>query len=216
MRASAKISLTVTSFGLMIMLSLSACRSEPPQTPPPPVTRAKPQVKRELGMFSEVEGTPHLIAAITAREEGGFLSKLESSSSGYERDALNYVFINKDDDSIRRLLPNNDSLILSAIRFPEKGKVEWFMYQVVKSDSNNDGELSYKDRTTIAVSDSGGNGYAELVSDVEARLGYAMSDANTLLVLYVKDAKKHYSKIDLPNRKLLVTNEFPSLGDDVK
>jgi len=216
MKASAKTILTTVCLGMMGILSLSACNSDSKQIPPAAVVRAKPQVTRELGMFREVEGTTYLMAAITARGEGGFLSKLESGSSGYGGDALNYVFFNKADDSTRRLLPNNDSLILNALRFPKEGKVEWFVYEVVKSDTNNDKELSYLDRKAIAVSDSGGQGYTELIPEVQDQLGYALSDANTLLVLYVKDAKKRYAKIDLPNRKLIVTNELPSLGDDVK
>lgn len=199
-------------------ISFVGCDSKPVSTTP--VTRANPKAERELGFFSKVEGTTYLLAGIFAKEEGGFLRKIESggygSDSGYSSAVNNYVFFNTADDSTHRLIPHNDSLILRAQRFPEKDKVDWFVYNVVKSDTNDDKELSSKDRFTIAISDGGGNGYVELLPNIETRLGDSMTDANTLLILYIKDSKKYYSRIDLPNRKVTVTNELPSLGNDVK
>lgn len=198
-------------------ISFAGCNSKTDSTAP--LTRANPKLGRELGAFSKVEGTTYLIAGIFAKQEGGFLKSIENSyegRSGYGFAANNYVFYNTADDSIRRLLPNNDALFLRALRFPEEKKVDWFVYDIVKADTNDDKELSHKDLFTIAISDSGGNNYVELIPNVEIRLGYSLTDANTLLILYVKDSKKFYSRIDLPNRKVLVTNEFPSLGDDVR
>lgn len=200
-----------------VAISFAGCNSKPDSTVP--LTRASPKLSRALGTFSKVEGTNYLIAGIFAKEEGGFLKSIENSyegRSGYGYAANNYVFFNTLDDSIRRLLPNNDAFILRALRFPEKEKVDWFVYDIVKTDTNDDKELSHKDLFTIAISDSGGNNYAELIPNVETCLGYSMTDANTLLILYVKDAKKFYSRIDLPNSKIIVTGEFPSLGDDMR
>jgi hypothetical protein len=199
-------------------IGLVGCDSKPASTAP--VTRANPKAERVLGLFSKVEGTTYLLAGIFAKEEGGFLKGIENggygSGSGYSSAVNNYVFFNTADDSTHRLLPHNDSLILRAQRFPDKDKADWFVYDVVKSDTNDDKELSSKDRFTIAMSDGGGNGYSELIPSVETRLGDTLTDGNTLLILYVKDSKKYYSRIDLPNRKVTATNELPSLGNDVK
>src|SRR5687767_14462173 len=86
--------------GLLIYAVIigTACREA--QRVEPPVTKARPEVKRALGYFSPVAGTSHLRAPITSVSSGGY-------SSSYDRDneAYNYVFFNSADESTLTLLP---------------------------------------------------------------------------------------------------------------
>ncbi len=162
------------------------------------------------------------MAAIGSGEHGGY-SYLSSYDYSYRGDAYNYVFFNTVDSSINMLLPNNDYLIVQAISYPEKndnGKAtdptKWFLYRLIKRDSNQDGNLSYNDLETLAISDAGGKNYSEVISDVSLIFGRALRDENTLTVIYLKNSRKFYSIIDLINKEVSLTNELPSIGTDVQ
>jgi hypothetical protein len=95
-------------------------------------------------------------------------------------------------------------------------KVEWFLYSVVKTDTDGDKELSEKDKQTLAISDAIGVGFTEIIQDVDSLLGSAISESNRLLLIYKSAGKNYTSQIDLPSRKVLSTNELPPLGEDVR
>jgi hypothetical protein len=150
-------------------------------------------------------------------------AKSESFKGGSYDNAHNYVFLNTTDESTRQLLPTNDYMITNTIRFPEERQaqkepmaVQWFLYFLVKDDTDGDKKLTYKDHRTVAISDSGGWGYAEVIQNVEQIYGQVLRDANTLLVIYRSGSKKYIARVDLPNRKVVTTNEMTSPGGDVQ
>jgi hypothetical protein len=205
-----------------IVLAVSSCEAQK-QSSSQPVTRANPESKRSLGSFERVEGTNYLIAAISSRENDG--SSILGSKGYNSSDVHNYVFMNIADASVHRLAPTNDDLIVSTISFPERNqneiekserKVEWFLYSVVKTDTDGDKELSEKDKQTLAISDAIGVGFTEIIQDVDSLLGSAISESNRLLLVYKSAGKNYTSQIDLPSRKVLSTNELPPLGEDVR
>jgi hypothetical protein len=67
---------------------------------------------------------------------------------------------------------------------------------------------------TLGVSDVGGNGYADLIADVDGLLGHIYKD-NILFVIYNSSEKNYIAKINLPARELVTMTEM-DLGDDVK
>jgi hypothetical protein len=79
---------------------------------------------------------------------------------------------------------------------------------VVKSDTDGDKKLTYKDNKVLAISDAGGVGYTEIISDVEEVYGQADSEANSLYVIYRSQSRKYVAKIDLLNRKVVSTKEL--------
>jgi hypothetical protein len=206
------------SFSILIILV--SCKRV--QTEGPSVTRANPKTKRSLGGFRRVEGTQYLWATIGSEEGRGY-SYFDSSKSSYGGNVYNYVFFDTISESTDRLFPTNDYLIVGTTRYPELKDgdttalpVQWFLYSLVKKDSNGDKEFTYEDKKTIALSDCSGKNYVEVISDVESIFGQSQRDSNSLIVFYNKDAKRYFSVIDLPNKKLLTTKELPSLGDDVQ
>jgi hypothetical protein len=150
-------------------------------------------------------------------------AKGESYKSGSYGNVHNYVFFNKVDESSHRLLPVNDYLITTTTSLPEgrqsqkeTAAVQWFLYFLVKDDTDGDKGLTNKDQATLAVSDSGGIGCTEIIQNIEQVYGHTLRDASTLLVIYRSGGKNYTARVDLLNRKVLSTTELPALGDDVQ
>jgi hypothetical protein len=176
-----------------------------------------------LGRFERVSGTDYAMAPTH--------SKQNYQASSYEKDASavrNYLFVNMLDKSSHWLVPTNKYLFLTAERLPQdtrsdagfRGKVEgdndgkpvkWLRYEIVKSDTNRDGRFTDKDRRTIAVSGAAGDGYTELIEDVEQMLGSMLRDDNTLLIFYSNDSGSYVSEVDLPSRQITTTRELPKI-----
>ena len=119
----------------------------------------------------------------------------------------------------RHLLPTNDHLFVSSVSLPEKRegdkeplKVLWFLYGLVKMDTDADKELTYKDRRSLCVSDAGGAGFKELIVDVEQVYGHTLHDTDTLILIYRKNSKKYITRINLPSREAVSTKELPDFG----
>ena len=166
--------------------------------------------KRTLGLFQPVYGTKYLMAPITSEGKGDYFS-----SKGDYANTHNFAFFNTADESVRALLPANDYWIVETKRFPAKEEageqpvpVQWFLYSLVKSDTDGDKKLTYKDNKVLAISDAGGVGYTEIISDVEEVYGQADSEANGLYVIYRSQSRRYVAKIDLLNRKVVSTKEL--------
>jgi hypothetical protein len=105
-----------------------------------------------------------------------------------------------------------------GLPFSETGSsaLKWWLYYVVKADTNGDKQLSGQDQFTLAMSDLGGQNYTELIPVVDEALGQFMKSETILLFFYRLGEKKYYAKIDLTSRSVLATTEYPSFGADVK
>jgi hypothetical protein len=198
--------------------------SGPAPTPQP--------VEKILSSFNPIKGTDYLMAGIISapvtRESS--LNPLEwinsSSYSSYSSNTYNYVFFNLSTEEYIRLLPANDYSIYQTSGFPTlqydpanpdqpAPTVEWWVYSVIKKDTNSDGRLDYEDKLTIGLSDAGGNGYTELIDNVDAILAQIYKDSSTMFIFYSADKKNYIAKIDPSTREVVTTTEM-DLGPDVK
>ena len=176
-----------------------------------------------------LSGTPFLMAAIHSDESGGYL-KAGGFSSAELSNVHNYVFLDVTDQSWRRLIATNDSLITEIEQLPDsgdggtvagplndgKGRVQWLIFHVVKQDTNHNKVLDREDHYTLAASDAGGRGYTELIGDIRELYGRSLRDPNALVVIYQSAGVKLVSVIDLPGRVVTSTAPLPALGPDVK
>lgn len=167
-----------------------------------------------LGSFERIAETDYLITPVYSDQS--YSGRLAASKEATA--VRNYLFVNAADKSSRWLIPTNDYLFLNETKlyFPnderaDETSVKWREYEVVKSDTNHDGQLTYNDRRTAAVSDMIGTGYAEVIADIDQIFGAEMRDANTQLIFYSRGAKNYVSEINLPERKVTVTKELPQL-----
>ena len=185
----------------------------------PAASRANPRAPRSLGNFVQLSGTPFLMAQISSSGDDGYSSG--KFSSGTADKINNYVFIDVTDQSCRRLISTNDYYIRATERLPdaEEGRravVRWLLFEVVKQDTDRDGDLDREDLSTLAVSDAGGRGYTELIGGIRDVYGRALRDPDTLVVVYQSGGAKQVSVIDLPRRAVTSTTALPDLGPDVK
>jgi len=186
-------------------------------------------VSKILGAFNAIEGTHYQIATVSTDFNGSsgrndLGSLFSSGRSDYS--VYNYVFLDIDAETVHALLPTNDNTILSIQGYPTPGPVDpvsgekvpvavW-LYMVVKEDTNHDGSLSSKDKQTLAISDVGGNGYTEIISDVDQVFGNVLKNATTLLVVYSSSDKTYLAHIDLPGHVVTKTTELPDFGGNIK
>ena len=196
-------------------------------------TSPTPQlVEKILSPFNPIKGTNYLMAGIIAapatRESS--LNPLEwinsVSYSSYSSGTYNYVFFDLDTELYNRLLPANDYTIYQTSGFPvleydpanpdqPAPTVEWWVYSVIKKDTNSDGYLAYEDKLTISISDVGGKGYTELIENVDGILAQIYRDSSTMFIIYSADEKNYIAKINPSAREVISTTEM-DLGEDVK
>lgn len=220
---------------LIIMLAATACipdmvggnpsgNSGPAPTPQP--------VEKILSSFNPIQGTHYLMAGVVSApvSRDSSFNPLEwisnSSYSSYSSGTYNYVFFNLDTEEYKRLLPANDYAIYQTSGFPNLQydpanpdqpalPVEWWVYSLIKKDTNNDGYLGNQDKLTIGISDVGGNGYTELIENVDAVLGQIYKDASAMFIMYNADQKNYIAKINPSAREVVTTTEM-DLGENVK
>ena len=169
-------------------------------------------------------------------------SKSLSSLSSKASTVTNYVFFDTTSDAATTLLPNNDALIVSMdsltdemgrnfsdrapIRKVEQtsavqaadanrsstARVHWHMVELVKADTDNDGELTSKDRHSLGIADANGLGFAEVIPNLGQVFSQTMVDRETLLVIHGSQAKQVAVRIDLASRKVISSKPLPNFG----
>ena len=195
-----------------------------------PVESTPQPTEKHLSTFRAIEGTDYMIANISGnpaeeRSDSSPFSWIERGYSGYSGyEIYNYVFFGSETETFNKLLPTNEYVVLQITGFPsgvptdkpeDFEPVKWWMYVLAKTDTDKNGILDYKDKLTIGITDVGGNGPAEVISDVDSVLGHMLKDDDTLFVIYHSLDKNYVAKIDLPSRQVISMSEI-DLGDDVK
>jgi hypothetical protein len=207
----------------MLILTTLACGTRnAPSTVNGMTATPQPNSKTLTG-FNPVYGTPYYYAAIIPGDNERSASDIFiSSGSGYSYFTYNYVFFDSDTEQFHQLFPQNNQSILSKSEFSceckelPAGKIRWITYAVVTSDTNADNLLDYRDKMTVAMTDSAGKNYTVLLEGVEQVLSQIIKNESKLLIIYVAADKKYLARIDLNTRSVLQTSELPALGEDVK
>jgi hypothetical protein len=211
----------------LCLLSLSLLTSCGRPTITPVGTGTQPATAAEqnksLGNFSSVPGTRFLSAPISNSSDTGS-SSLSYSDYG-NRNVNNLVFFDPTTSRVTQLLPNNQAQIALTVTLPEvtaagssepPKQVNWFLYGIIKTDTNNDQKLTNADQMVLAITDAGGQGYTELIDKVDQFYGQTLNDANTMILIYSKEGKLLSSTVNLQKRQVTATKAFPSLGSDMK
>ena len=220
---------------LIIAFSAIACGRSIPQDSS--VNAGEPAapapVEKTLSTFNPITGTDYLMAGIVPVEvtRDSSLNPFEwISSSGYSSyssyTTYNYVFFNTQTEEYHRLLPDNNSIIFQTAGFPqlvydpsdpEKPApiIEFWIFNIVKADTNADGYFDYRDKITIGISNVSGSNYTELIQNVDAIQSQYYKDPSNFFIIYNVNDKNFIAKINPITREILSTTEM-DLGDDVK
>jgi hypothetical protein len=217
MRAQNKLVLALV-IGALFLVGIACTRGTEPSGAPVSAT-AEPG-KKELSPFSQVTGTQILVSGVYQGDDRSGLDFSLSSGREYSYYVYNYVFFDMASEQFQTLLPTNESIILNKVGLPSLDSttvpVKWWLYSVVKTDSNQDKKLSDQDKFILAMSDVDGKNYVELIPDIDQLLGQFMKSDTLLFFFYKQNDKKYYAKIDLQARSVVSTAEYPSFGADVK
>jgi hypothetical protein len=218
-------------WGLLVLslLLVVGCgkSSIPSSTTPNPGTKNEPaeKIKYVMGEFSLTQGTDYLVAPVYTDYSGK--DRVMSFSSGEYGDysskkgddslVNNYVFVNRQDLSSRKLFPDNRSIILAAQQLGEAGtegtgsnqktvvkNVKAVLYQVVKADTNNDKKLNREDQKVIAIADVNGANYKELVTGIDRVINIHAQSKDKRIVFYQTGQDYFAASIDIPSRSAKV------------
>ena len=212
-------------------LTVAACTKE--VQPSDPAANGQTQ-QYYLSDFQLVRGTSVLVAeiAVDGDTNSGFGSARWFSfgtSTGIR--VHNLVFLDAQTLESHILFPTNECAIRNATQFPdnwidtynatgqrpdEVPPTEWFVYEVITNDTNNDGLLNRDDLFIIAISDEDGFGLTELMSGISEIYGMEMTKYGKLVVTYFQSGRKLASLIDMNSKLILDTKELINLGEDVK
>lgn len=211
--------------GRSIIPQDSSVNADGPDAPKP--------VEKTLSTFTPILGTDYLMAGIVPVEVGrdSSLNPFEwISSSGYSGYSpyltYNYVFFNTQTADYHRLLPDNNSVIFQTAGFPQlvydpndptkpAPVIEFWMFNIVKADTNADGYLDYRDKITIGIADVSGGNYTELITNVDAIQSQYYDTPSNFFIIYNVNDKNFIAKVNPITRQIISTTEM-DLGEDVK
>jgi hypothetical protein len=221
---------------LAISLSTFACsrnvipqdssgNTEAPEAPKP--------IEKTLSSFTPITDTDYLMAGIVPVEvtRDASLNPFEwISSSGYSSYSsyatYNYVFFNTQTEKYHRLLPDNNFVIFQTAGFPQQVYdpndpnkpapiIEFWMFNIIKADTNADGYFDYRDKLTIGIADVSGANYTELIENVDAIQSQYYKDPSNFFIIYNVNEKNFIAKINPITHEVVSTTEM-DLGEDVK
>ncbi len=227
-----KCSLGLLTLSLMLV---AGCNIGKPSmsslTTPNPGTKDETAEKKKyvMGEFSLTQGTDYLVAPVyTGYSSQGrimnFDSSEYSSKKGDDSVVNNYIFVDRQNLSSRKLFPDNRSVILMAEQLGESlaegtgsqqkttiKNVKATLYQVVQTDTNNDKKLDGKDKKTIAIADVNGSNYRELVTGIDRVINIHNQSKDQRVVFYQIGQDYFVASIDIPSRATKM-NKLPSIA----
>lgn len=151
-----------------------------------------------MGQLEEVKGSGVQIVDLYSLINNGL------PSSGYKDQHIrNILFVGQDMKSSHWLFPtNNYWLSYQKLSFENESgeqccKVAALYYQVVKADTDGNGQLDDGDRVTVSLSKPDGTGYLEVLKNVKKVIDNSLTeDGQCIAVLHQQEQKILYSCFD--------------------
>ena len=174
-------------------------------------------VKEEwtLGYMRQLDGTEYVMVPL--QSDQSYAQSYYSKSSYSVR---NFLFINVKTNGKEWLFPNNKWLIANNYTLSEKEhrekdrKIRAILYNIVKSDTNEDGRLTEKDKLTIALSSPSGKNYREILAAIDLFIGHSLMGSDTMLILYQKNNIGYSANVSLKDFTLSNQSELPKIKGD--
>lgn len=210
--AIAILSTILTAFSLS-----TGCRSR--QDPLKTATASPASDTPVLSGFQPLPGTPYLMATVSTNQgkSEGLASFDHYKSGGQTR---NIVFLESGSLISQRLFDRNTYVIVRTDQYTQKingqSVVRWLVHQVIKADTNQDGQLNHNDLMTLGVSSPSGKDYVEVLADVVQVFGQEMVAPGKLIAIYQKEKANGVSMIDLDKRSITASRPLINLSSPAK
>ncbi len=167
-----------------------------------------------LSMITKVCGKDvQYVKLISAPKSKGF------SSGGYGDITRNLVFFVGDEMNSHWLFDTNKYLINQIVQLRKKGddcKAKETMsiyYEVVKNDTNGNGDLDDNDAITIALTSPDGLNYTEIDSGLSSVIDHSIdNDATELTILVQNGSAILMKKFSLVNNKQISEKEITRIS----
>ncbi len=169
--------------------------------------------KWQLGYLSKIQGTS--FGMIPLYSDQNYTQSYYDKSSSSVR---NYLFINSENDEKGWLFNNNNNLIsdtsmLSVEEFgDENRKVIAILYEVIKSDTNDDQRITNEDLKSISISRPNGKEYKEILTNVDVFVGQQLMGKDNLLIVYQRNNIGYSARVNLTNFSVSDETELPKIG----
>ena len=165
-----------------------------------------------LGQFSEINDNKILMIPLHSDQsfDRAYFSKASNSTR-------NYLFINTETSQEKWLFDHTNYLIERSDRlrkgdYNSKEPIIAILYQLVKLDSDHDNRLSANDLTTIAISNTDGSGYKELIKEVDLVVDHTLLNEKELFLIYQKSAVSYSAILNLESMEVTKTAKLPKVG----
>ena len=141
------------------------------------------------------------------------------SSGGYGSVTRNVIFFTGDEMNSHWLYDTNKYLITEINQLKKKAdnckerETVSIYYQVVKSDTNHNGELDHTDELTVALTSPSGVNYTEIESGLSSVIDHSVnSEATVLTILVQKGSSLIMEKFSLLNNQKISEREISRIG----
>ena len=170
----------------------------------PGTARTDPEVVKgevfELGNMRRLRGTPVLLLELISRQSYGSMSSSKEVAS-----VRNLLFY--DSETAKNSWLFTQYGLVANIRplaegGDEKARIRWILLEQVAQDTNRDGRLNLQDAHTLGVVEADGQGYKDVLQNVERVLGVEFLSDAVVAVAYTEVNADYVAEIDLPRREV--------------
>lgn len=163
---------------------------------------AKAVLRLNLGMPEELRGADTLMIHLTSEAKYG-----KFSSGGSAGESRNLLFLKGPERKASWLFKNNLNRILNTepvktVPAALEDPVLALLVQYVSADTNEDGELSDQDASTVGLAKPDGTGFMTVLPAVDRMLDFKMQSGDLLSIVYQQKGTLRHARFSLARFKL--------------
>lgn len=183
----------------------------------------KGEEKWELGSPTYIYGNDYLLLPLVSENRESKATGINVlSSADYSRvwrdPAKNILFLNSKTNESFWLFDDTERLILNTEQFPyhygddvEGAKSKAIFYELVSSDSDGDGILTYDDKLSLTMTKPDGGGYTVVLDEFDRIISKTLVDNNMALVVYLNNGVGMSVLLDLATFKVISSKKLPRI-----
>ncbi len=173
-----------------------------------------------IGSPINIDGNDYmLLPLVSENKEVKRKSVANFTKSSYDRyygnPSKNILFLNKKTNESFWLFEDTGRLILNTTQFPNhyqnKEPTKAIFYNVVSKDTNNDKKLSYKDDSSLYMSNPEGGDYQLVLDAYDKIISQTSVGDNQIIIVFQHQGKAYSRLIQLSPYKVISNAELPKI-----